>query len=156
MEAYDPGSQLKSVTDAMSSDNPTTKSDPVAVCSHCQQAYPYTRIDNQISESWYAYCSSCGAVGVLMSTKALPAEVYAKCGYELATEAEPFLPACDCGGAFRRGALPRCPHCKAEISRDDVINMLDHFYSKREWSAATSGKGCLQHCVVINEHLQYL
>ena len=132
------------------------ESDPSKECSVCSGDFQYSRIDNQINDSWYIYCSDCGSTGLLNSSDALPQAVLKKCGYELAAEAEPFLPACNCGGAYRHGALPRCPHCNAEIGRDEIIAMLNYYYEKEEWSAATSKAGCLQNCVIINERIQRL
>jgi DNA-directed RNA polymerase subunit RPC12/RpoP len=130
--------------------------DPTKKCSRCARSFEYYRIDNQINDSWYIYCAKCGSTGLLYSRNAFPQDVYEKSGYELASEAEPFLPACSCGGTFKHGAHPRCPYCGLELSRDEIVEMLDHFYSKREWSAATSEIGCLQNCLVINKRVQDL
>ena len=132
------------------------KPTPQWTCSHCKQSFPYMRIDNQISDSWYLYCAECGGVGLLTSRELLPSDIYQTSGYELAAEAESFVPACECGGKFTHGALPRCPSCRTEIPRDAMIEMLDYFYSKREWSAATDNLGSLQHCIYFNDHFQYL
>ena len=144
------------VVDHMKDSQRQAKPDPIGVCHSCSLTFDYSRIDNQINDSWYIYCATCGATGLLHSAKSLRADILEKSGYELASEAEPFLPACRCGGTFKSGALPRCPYCRAEFNRDVIIEMLDHFYSRRKWSAATSAKGCLQNCLVINKRIQYL
>jgi hypothetical protein len=92
--------------------------------------------------------------GVLDSVALVPAEVLKRCGYELSKSAEAFLPSCPCGGAFKRGAAPRCPECNHIISRDEIIRMLDAFYEEREWSEATDKVGTLQNCVVLDERVQ--
>ena len=140
----------------MNDEKSQPRSDPTKACASCARTFEYYRIDNQVNGSWYVYCSKCGSTGLLYSSDALPQDILKKSGYELAPDAEPFLPACQCGGAFTRGALPRCPYCGVELSRDEIVEMLDYFYQKKEWSAATSAIGCLQHCLVINSSIQYL
>jgi hypothetical protein len=34
----------------------------------------------------------------------------------ITSKAEPYLAACECGGEFKAGAAPGCPHCKRELS----------------------------------------
>ena len=131
------------------------KPDPVWTCSACSSSFPYYRIDNQMSGSWYVYCADCGTTGLLEYVELVPPSVLKRCGYELSQEAETFLPSCKCGGAFRHGSAPLCPKCKYAISRDEIIRMLDAFYEKTEWSAASDKLGSLQSCVIIDKRLQW-
>jgi hypothetical protein len=38
--------------------------------------------------------------------------------HEINSDVEPFLLSCSCGGYFRKGAMPRCPHCMEPLSAE--------------------------------------
>ena len=38
---------------------------------------------------------------------------------------EPLLKPCECGGRFRRGASPRCPHCNSELSAIEATKYIE-------------------------------
>lgn len=130
------------------------KPDPIWTCEECGESFPYYRIDNRMNGSWYAYCIDCGMTGLMSEAAWVPADILRECGYELSNEAAHSLPECECGGRFMHGALPRCPECITEISREKIIGMLDFFYKKREWSAAIDSLGSLQNCIVIEERIR--
>jgi hypothetical protein len=45
---------------------------------------------------------------------------------EIPTEMEPHIGACLCGGHFKKGAYPRCPHCNHELSAELAADWIEH------------------------------
>lgn len=44
---------------------------------------------------------------------------------EMCATMEPYLKPCDCGGRFKRGSLPRCPHCKTALSAELATGFIE-------------------------------
>lgn len=93
-------------------------------CPSCGKTIEYRIIHNGFNESAHAYCDKCGMTCVLNdASPKIPRE----CRYFERQSAdiyriidknvEKFLQTCKCGGNFRHDALPRCPHCKAELTQ---------------------------------------
>jgi hypothetical protein len=40
-------------------------------------------------------------------------------------EMEPFLQNCSCGGKFRSGTTPRCPHCHCSLSATEATSFIE-------------------------------
>jgi len=87
-------------------------------CEHCGRFYRYTLWHSGFGDNSYAYCDTCGMLGILNYLNPHVAgfppltQQYA----EIETSWESFLEPCACGGHFRRGASPRCPSCLEPLS----------------------------------------
>ena len=87
----------------------------VGICEHCGREFGYYLIHNGFNDSSYAYCNQCGAVAILDLWGA-PRAVTLERFQAITEDVEPFLKPCRCGGSFRAGAAPRCPHCHRPLS----------------------------------------
>lgn len=89
-------------------------------CEHCHRTYRYTLWDAIFGEYSYAYCDACGLLATIYDTNEHLANlppVEAK--YPVIDASwEPFLAPCACGGRFKKGAAPRCVHCKEPLSAE--------------------------------------
>lgn len=74
--------------------------------------------------------------------------IWQRSGFEVGSGAGEVLPSCTCGGMFEQGASPRCPQCKAEIGRDEVLAMLMQD-AVDGYVPQTSELGDLQECVIV-------
>jgi len=89
-------------------------------CEHCGKQFGYYLVHSGFSDICYAYCTDCGMIAGLsiysMEMPSLPS------GYhpfqEICVELEPHIQPCACGGTFKKGASPRCPHCNQPLSAD--------------------------------------
>jgi hypothetical protein len=62
--------------------------------------------------------------------------------HEINSEVELFLAHCPCGGNFRKGAGPRCPHCKMPLSAESATEHIEQnapgtakgWHWQRNWS----------------------
>ena len=85
-------------------------------CEHCGRTFDYHLVHNGFNESCYAYCASCGTTATMdtlyedRSAEGLPRH------RAITKEGERFLSSCPCGGDFKAGASPRCPHCLETLS----------------------------------------
>jgi len=91
-----------------------TRMQSKGICDQCGQTFQYHLIHNGFNESAYAYCADCGMT-VLLDTLyrdslGIPRH------RSITKEGEERLLPCDCGGTFRAGASPRCPHCRQPLS----------------------------------------
>jgi len=89
-----------------------------ARCEHCGKSFGYQLYHCGFGECSYAYCSQCGMTAVLshwyehmpkIPSGSLPQQ-------EISEEFEQFLKPCSCGGIFKKGSHPRCPHCHQPLS----------------------------------------
>jgi hypothetical protein len=66
---------------------------------------------------------------------------------EICPELEPFLQECPCGGQFRTGAAPRCPHCHQVLSAELGIAYIETFFPEtaegRHWQRSWNGLYCM-------------
>jgi hypothetical protein len=103
-------------------------------CDKCTRTFGYYLIHNGFNESCYAYCSICGMTAVIDTHyKDRTAEGFPR-HRSITSDAEPFLASCPCGGSFKAGAAPRCPHCKEKLSAIAAASWI-------EASAAGSAQG---------------
>ena len=92
-------------------------------CPECARLTPAWQ-SSGMSESFpHFYCDTCSSVLHRESDKEL---VYsAEPTQELLNRIAQILPACMCGGQFRPGANPKCPHCRAEYAHEwDPVKRL--------------------------------
>ena len=87
----------------------------IGVCEHCKKQFGYFLIHNGFNDSSYAYCDACGLTA-LFNLYTVPKGISLKPHQIITPEIEPHLAPCQCGGAFRASAVPRCPHCQQPLS----------------------------------------
>lgn len=90
----------------------TIKED-IGTCESCEGSFTYMLIHNGFNDSSYAYCDSCGITSILDAWK-MPKGI--KFHVAIDQENEDLLFPCKCGGSFKSGASPRCPHCQKKLS----------------------------------------
>jgi hypothetical protein len=118
-------------------------------CEHCGVLYRYTLWHSGFGDNSYAYCDHCGLLATISylnpHAAALPplSLQYA----EIDESWEPHLQACHCGGRFRKGAGPRCPHCREKLSPSHAG---DHIKAQAigaprgwQWQASWNGVYCM-------------
>jgi hypothetical protein len=94
-----------------------TDSETIGQCDQCQKTFGYRIIHNGFGDTAYAYCAHCGMTAFLSCWSShIPKEVKLQVHQNITPDIEPFLQSCRCGGHFKSGTSPRCPHCHAEIS----------------------------------------
>jgi len=79
-------------------------------CPACGHQFDYCLIHNGFNESAYACCDSCG-ITALLDGWWMPRDVRIPLHGVIPAKHEALLAACSCGGQYRYGAAPRCPHC---------------------------------------------
>ncbi len=85
------------------------------ICETCDRRFAYYPIHNGFNDSAYAYCDTCGGT-CLLDLWRLPPNIEIKDYGVIPESVEPLLQSCDCGGSYKRGAPPRCPHCNSTLS----------------------------------------
>src|SRR5215472_8047811 len=72
---------------------------------------------------------------------------------EICAKLEPHIQLCQCGGAFKKGASPRCPHCKQPLSAVAAATYIER-------DAPGTNKGWVwqrnwydTYCIVIDNQL---
>lgn len=96
-------------------------------CERCRREFHYQLIHNGFNDFVYAYCDRCGKTALLNIFTAklpLPSTGTLVQGL-LPVELEPCLAPCECGGRFRAGASPRCPHCQSEPSAEAAATFIE-------------------------------
>ena len=88
-------------------------------CDSCRGKFHYQLVHNGFNDSAFAYCEVCGSSALLSCWyDRIPLEAKLKVHGPINPEAEALLTPCACGGKFRAGASPRCPHCRAVLSAE--------------------------------------
>jgi hypothetical protein len=95
------------------------------VCEHCRQQFSYLLIHNGFNDTAYAYCDTCGRIAFFSAWSHVPEGAPMRYHQCIAKETEPFLKRCECGGRFRAGTAPRCPHCKNPLSAEIAGSYLE-------------------------------
>jgi hypothetical protein len=119
-------------------------------CEHCQKQFGYYLIHNGFNGSAYAYCDTCG-VTALFDVYKIPQNVHLVPHQIITQEIEPHLEPCYCGGSFRAGASPRCPHCRQPLSAVLAADYIERqaegakkgWYWQRGWSGL--------YCIIIED-----
>jgi len=79
-----------------------------------------------MAESVYAYCDSCGRPAILSEwDKRLPRPTNCPGQQEICAAMEAYLLPCECGGSFKKGATPRCLHCKRALSAEVATSYIE-------------------------------
>jgi hypothetical protein len=96
-------------------------------CEHCSQVYNYMLLHSGFGDKAYAYCETCGKLATLDGwnprMKNIPVDV--GWHHEINTDVERYLLPCSCGGRFRKGASPRCPHCTVPLSAERAAGHIE-------------------------------
>ncbi len=118
-------------------------------CEHCGQAYRYSLLDASFSDCSYAYCDTCGQLAIISYSSSYMVSVPPiSTPHQVIDVAwEPFLRACACGGAFRRGASPRCMVCRAELSATHAAAHIERNFTAGgrnwRWQGNWTGSYCI-------------
>ena len=132
----------------------TLRQKDLGTCDKCGKQFEYYLIHNGFNESAYAYCDKCGCTAILdYYSKSVPKGVEVGYGQAIEPVLEPFLRTCDCGGHFKIGAAPRCPHCGNELSATEAKGYLESAApgTKKGWRWQETWTGL--YCIVINDKL---
>jgi hypothetical protein len=97
----------------------------IGTCERCKQRFSYALIHNGFNDSAYAYCNSCGCTAFFSAWSPVPDGVSISFHQCITSDIEPYLKSCDCGGHFRAGAAPRCPHCKHPLAAEVAAEYLE-------------------------------
>lgn len=84
-------------------------------CETCHKNFGYRLIHNGFNSTVYAYCAKSGEIS-LLSLWNVPQGIEIKEYGVIPQQVELLLNDCECGGTFRKGTSPRCPHCNSELS----------------------------------------
>ncbi len=87
-------------------------------CEHCKGTFEYRLGHCGFSDCVYGYCDACGKTAILSSWNKRMPKLGCPQQQEMCAALEPFLLPCECGGQFKRGNAPRCPHCKKALSAE--------------------------------------
>jgi len=103
-----------------------TDSKIIGQCDQCQKTFKYRIVHNGFGDTAYAYCDRCGMIALLSCWNSqLPKNVKLQVHQNITPDIEPFLKPCPCGGQFKSGASPRCPHCHTELSAEAATQWIE-------------------------------
>ena len=96
-------------------------------CEHCGKQFGYYLIHSGFNDTSYAYCSDCGMTAELSVYSSRMPKLPQDCDpfREICVELERHIQSCQCGGTFKKGASPRCPHCKQPLSAEAAAAYIE-------------------------------
>jgi len=95
-------------------------------CEHCHSQFGYWLFHCGFGECVYGYCDSCATTAILsLWDKRMPKLTDCPGQQEMCSALEPYVQPCECGGRFKRGASPRCPHCHQPLSADSATSYIE-------------------------------
>ena len=96
-------------------------------CEHCAKQFSYYLVHAGFNDSSYAYCNECGLTAHLsLYDRRMPKELKDCPPFqEICVDLEKYIQPCGCGGAFKKGASPRCPHCKNPLSAEAAATWIE-------------------------------
>jgi len=127
------------------------REESIGTCEHCQQQFRYWLAHCGFGDCVYSYCDSCGKTAILsMWDKRMPKLPNCPGQQEMCSAMEPYLQACDCGGSFKRGCAPRCPHCVKPLSAELATSYIEANApgTKKGWRWQRDWSGV--YCIVID------
>ena len=93
---------------------------------HCGARFGYFLVHNGFNDSAFAYCDGCGRTALLSAWfDDIPDDAALYHYGPVSVEAEPWLESCECGGAFRANASPRCPGCTCKLSAQEARSWIE-------------------------------
>jgi hypothetical protein len=125
-------------------------------CEHCRANFTWYLVHNGFNNSCHAYCSDCRITAILsLYSPQLRNSQAAGIG-EIATELEPLLKPCSCGGHFVSGSSPKCPVCMKTLSAEHAATYIEASSPGAQigwrWQGAWNGIWAL-YCIVINNRV---
>jgi len=123
-------------------------------CEHCRQTFGYYLCHCGFGDCSYVYCEKCGRTAILsMWFKELPKLPPCAWQQEICAAWEPYLSPCECGGAFKKGASPRCPYCNQPLSADEATAYIESNApgTKKGWRWQRNWQ--TTYCIVIENRL---
>lgn len=124
----------------------------IGTCEHCQREFGYWLAHCGFGDCVYAYCDSCGKTAILsMWDKRMPKLPNCPGQQGMCAEMKRHVQSCDCGGSFRRGATPRCPHCKQPLSSEVATSYIERNApgAQKGWRWQQNWSGL--YCIVIED-----
>ena len=122
-------------------------------CEHCKQSFNYRLCHSGFGDCSYAYCDQCGMTAILdYWDKKIPKwPVGCPRHQEICVELERHIKPCVCGGAFRKGASPRCPRCGVVLAPEAATAYIEMNApgTKKGWSWQRNWHGTY-HIVIEN------
>jgi phage FluMu protein Com len=103
-------------------------------CEHCKQSFNYRLCHSGFGDCSYAYCDQCGMTAILdYWDKKIPKwPVGCPRHQEICVELERHIKPCVCGGAFRKGASPRCPRCGVVLAPEAATAYIEMKCARHE------------------------
>lgn len=129
-----------------------TRKDGDGICEHCHSHFEYWLCHCGMAESGYAYCESCGRTAILSEwDKRRPRLPDCPGQQEICAAMESYLLPCECGGSFKKGATPRCPHCNQVLSAELATVYIEANApgAKKGWRWQRNWSGI--YCIVVEE-----
>jgi len=128
-----------------------------STCGNCGKSFGYYLVHSGSNGSCYSYCNRCGMTAILsLHSRRIPS-LPPRCDPfgEIWAGLEEHLRACECGGSFKKGSSPRCPHCAQPLSAEAAASYLERnaFGTQKSWRWQRNW--CGTYCIVI-EHKRVL
>src|SRR5271156_4465348 len=124
-------------------------------CENCQESFEYNIYHSGFGDCSYAYCDTCGMTSILSMwdkrwPKLPPGYLHHR---EICPDFEPFIRPCTCGGSFKKGASPRCPHCRRVLSAEAATSFIEKNAkgTKKGWRWQRNWTDT--YCIVIDDKL---
>jgi hypothetical protein len=97
-----------------------------ASCDQCHLLFHYAIYHCGFGEQAYGYCDRCGRLSLLdgWSSK-IPSGVKVGVHHPINAHVAALLSSCPCGGKFLGDAVPRCPHCRAELDAAAAAKFIE-------------------------------
>jgi hypothetical protein len=124
----------------------------IGYCEACHKQFAYDLIHNGFNDSAYAYCDKCGETCLLSAWyDKIPKAAKLRFHQVIDDSVEPFLRRCGCGGKFKKGASPRCPHCYAELSAVAATEYIEKNApgAKMGWRWQQNWEGL--YCIIVED-----
>jgi hypothetical protein len=125
------------------------------ICEHCGQSFRYWLCHWGFGDCSYAYCEKCGMTAILSYWDKRMRKLPPGCPsqQEICAELEKYLQPCECGGVFKKGASPRCPHCSLALSAEAATAYIETNApgTKKGWSWQRNWHDT--YCLVIENRL---
>ena len=119
-------------------------------CEHCRKTFGYYLIHNGFNESSYAYCDKCGSTALLDTWK-IPKGIHVERHQAVTPDVESHLSPCSCGGLFRAGASPRCPHCHESLSPVSATEYIEAHAEGTKGGWRWQQSWTALYCIIIEE-----
>lgn len=122
-------------------------------CDKCDRAFDYYVVHNGFNDSSYAYCSGCGLTALIDTNQKDRSDEGLPPHRSITAKGEHSLAGCGCGGSFKAGATPRCPHCNHELSAKEAARWIESQApgTSKGWKWQNNWEGL--YAIVINDRV---